>query len=97
MSFYQYIYLFKCTQLKLSIWACKLHKPGVVVSIECKEDIRHLSITFVKQLDVVGLNRMEEHEDKMTVGNKGHPEGSHLPQVAIAHLLFIGVILLNEG
>ena len=67
------------------------------MSIECKEDIRHLSITFLKQLDVVGLNRVEEHEDKMTVCNKGHPEGSCLPQVALVHLLLIGVILLNEG
>ena len=38
--------------------------------IECEEECSHLSITFVKQLDIVGLNGMEKHQDEMTVGNK---------------------------
>lgn len=75
------VYLLKCPQYKLSIWAyaCQVHKPGVVVTTVCKEECCHLAITFVEQLDVVGLDRVKEHEDKMTVGNKRHPEGSCLP------------------
>ena len=64
--------------------------------IECEDERRHLSITFVEQLDVVGLNGVKEHEDEMTVGNEGHPEGSRLTQVAFVHFLLVGVILLDE-
>ena len=61
--------------------------------IDCDEERRHFSITFVEQLDVVRPNGVKKDGDKMTVGNEEHPQGSRLPQVAFAHLLLVGVIL----
>lgn len=48
------------------------------------------------KLEVVGLNRVENHEDEMTLVNKGHTEGSRLSKMALAHLLLVSSILLDE-
>ena len=64
--------------------------------IKCKEQRSHVTVTFVKQLEVIGLNGMQEHEDQMTVGDKSHPEGCSLSQVAPVYLLHVGVVLLDQ-
>ena len=73
-----------------------MHIPGVVLSIKCKEQWGHGTVTFVEQREV-GLDGEQLHEDQMAIVNKGHPEGCCFPQVAFEYLVLICMILFNES
>ena len=84
-------------QLILNFYIAYIKKnayiPRIVLSIECKEEWCHHSVATVEQLDVVGLDGVEKHEDKMTMVNEGHPEGSCLPQITLTCILLKSLIL----
>ena len=66
---------------------CQLPKPGVVMIIEGKEDVRHLAVTVMEESQVICLHGMLVHEQYMRLVDERHPEQGGLSQMPPPHAL----------